>query len=35
MSENIVELESLKSQIEQLPKEHHITLLKMLKNKNC
>ena len=31
MSENIVELESLKSQIECLSKEHHITILKILK----
>ena len=31
MSENIVELESLKCQIEQLSKDHHITLLKILK----
>lgn len=31
MSENIVELESLKSQIEKLSKDHHITILKILK----
>ena len=31
MSENIVELENLKSKIEALSKEHHITILKILK----
>ena len=31
MSENIVELENLKSKIESLSKEHHITILKILK----
>jgi|TARA_B110000967_G_C18896001_1_gene570689 hypothetical protein len=33
MSENIVELESLKRDIEHLSKEHHITILKILKKR--